>query len=107
LNLRQPKFGRYQIKSDSKLFAPAQISITGGYQYEGKRADLKGKYIFGDFGTGRIWAVNIPKKDGHLIPQDQWLDLGQWTLNISSFGKDRKGNVYVLDFSSRALYKVH
>jgi hypothetical protein len=27
LNLRQPKFGRYQIKSDSKLFAPAHGSI--------------------------------------------------------------------------------
>jgi hypothetical protein len=33
-------------------------AITSGYVYRGKIAVLRGKYIFGDITTGRIWYVN-------------------------------------------------
>jgi hypothetical protein len=33
-------------------------AITSGYVYHGKIAALRGKYIFGDITTGRIWYVN-------------------------------------------------
>ncbi len=33
-------------------------AITSGYVYRGKLAPLRGKYIFGDITTGRIWYVN-------------------------------------------------
>jgi hypothetical protein len=33
-------------------------AITSGYVYRGKIAPLRGKYIFGDITTGRIWYVN-------------------------------------------------
>lgn len=33
-------------------------SITGGYVYRGTRiADLTGDYVFGDYGSGRVWAL--------------------------------------------------
>jgi Glucose / Sorbosone dehydrogenase len=33
-------------------------AITSGYVYRGKIVALRGKYIFGDITTGRIWYVN-------------------------------------------------
>jgi hypothetical protein len=33
-------------------------AITSGYVYQGRIAALRGKYIFGDITTGRIWYVN-------------------------------------------------
>jgi hypothetical protein len=33
-------------------------AITSGFVYRGKIAALRGKYIFGDITTGRIWYVN-------------------------------------------------
>jgi hypothetical protein len=33
-------------------------AITSGYVYRGKIAALRGKFIFGDITTGRIWSVN-------------------------------------------------
>ena len=36
------------------------ISITGGFVYQGdKIPDLKDAYIFGDWGTGNVWAIRI------------------------------------------------
>ena len=35
-------------------------SVTGGRVYRGTRiAALSGKYIFGDYGSGNIWAINL------------------------------------------------
>ena len=34
------------------------ISITGGFVYRGDLApSLTGRYVFADYGTGRIWAL--------------------------------------------------
>lgn len=43
------------------------ISITGGFVYEGSKIpDLKGAYVFGDWGTGTIWAIRYDAKKGEL-----------------------------------------
>jgi hypothetical protein len=37
------------------------LSVTGGFVYTGKRIPtLAGRYVFGDFGTGRLWALDLP-----------------------------------------------
>ncbi len=67
-------------------------SITGGYVYRGKAIkDLYGKYIFGDFCSGTIWSID---KENNF----EMHELMQTDLNISSFGEDESGELYVLDY---------
>ncbi len=65
-------------------------SITGGQVYRGTNyPDLAGRYIYGDYCTGRIWSL---KKI-----QDNWqveilLDAG---AGMFTFGEDQTGNIYM------------
>ena len=77
-------------------------SITGGYVYMGSRTELKGKYIFGDFVKGRIWAIDIPAENQMV----EAYALGKWPLLISTFARDSKGEVYVADFASGKIYRI-
>jgi glucose/arabinose dehydrogenase len=76
-------------------------SITGGFVYRGSlMPELRGVYIFGDFGSGRIWTLTG-------TPPGAWtrallLDSG---LNISSFGQDASGELYVVDYNG-AVYRL-
>ena len=71
------------------------FSITGGYVYRGSAfAPLVGRYIFGDFGTGRIWAW-IP---GGSTPR-QPTQLADTNLSISSFGEGNDGELYAVSYS--------
>jgi glucose/arabinose dehydrogenase len=64
-----------------------RCSITGGYVYRGSRQSLPdGAYIFGDYCSGEIFML----KDG---VQTVLLDT---SLNISSFGEDESGELYVV-----------
>lgn len=70
------------------------FSITGGYVYRGSTfAPLVGRYIFGDFGTGRIWAW-IP---GGSTPR-QPTQLADTDLSISSFGEGNDGELYAVSY---------
>jgi uncharacterized repeat protein (TIGR03806 family) len=78
-------------------------SITGGYVYRGvQNTGLAGRYLFGDFVSGRIWAwipesASAPRTPTHL------LDSG---LSISSFGQGNDGELYVVDHGG-ALYRIN
>ena len=66
-----------------------RCSITGGYVYRGVRSSLPtGAYVFGDYCTGEIFM----KQDG-LNTSPVLLDTA---LNISSFGEDESGEIYVV-----------
>lgn len=79
-------------------------SITGGYVYTGKAvAALKGKYVFGDFTTGRLWALDLPSPKR---PLDRAHTLGRWRINPATFGRGHDGELYVADFSGGVLYRV-
>ena len=42
-------------------------SITGGFVYQGKAfPKLKGTYIFGDWGTGNLWAIRYDASKGEV-----------------------------------------
>ncbi|MBW2429115.1 MAG: PQQ-dependent sugar dehydrogenase [Deltaproteobacteria bacterium] len=76
-------------------------SVTGGYVYLGDQVpSLYGMYIYGDFGSGRIWGFRY---DGTNLDGPYTL-VGSSGLNISGFGQDATGEVYVLDFSSGNVY---
>lgn len=69
-------------------------SITGGVVYRGSiNSSLYGWYVFGDFVSGAMWALNA---DGNY----EVVSLP--TLpNPSSFGEDEAGNIYVTSYQGR------
>jgi len=69
-------------------------SLTGGVVYQGdKLLELKGAYVYGDWSTGKIWAVKV---DG--AQQVQWLkEIADTTFQITGFGVDLEGNLVVID----------
>jgi uncharacterized repeat protein (TIGR03806 family) len=78
------------------------ISITGGYVYRGKLLpQLAGKFIYGDFGSGHIWAVD-KAADGSFVP----LSLTESNLKISSFGQDANGEVFVVDYATGTVQQL-
>lgn len=77
-------------------------SITGGYVYRGSAYPvLQGVYLFGDYCTGYVWAT-VPNGDGAW---NTTLVL-QSGVQISSFGEDENGELYVTDLSSGTIYQV-
>ncbi len=76
-------------------------SVTGGYVYRGSIFDfLYGSYIYGDFCSGLIWALNY---DGTKIVDVTILVDSD--LIISSFGEDEEGELYILSFDNK-IYRL-
>ena len=74
---------------------PRERLITGGYVYRGKVfPELDGTYIFGDFISGRIWALQETQFGSWN--RTQLLETG---FNISSFGEDESGEIYVVNYA--------
>ncbi len=70
-------------------------SVTGGYVYRGSRVpELIGQYLFGDYCSGRLWALGGSPRT--FWTQRQVLVTG---FNISSFGEDQSGEVYIVDYN--------
>jgi len=66
-----------------------RCSITGGYLYHGVRSSLPtGAYVFGDFCTGESFMMQSGLDTSPVL-----LDT---TMNISSFGQDESGEIYVV-----------
>ena len=95
-NLRDPvyEYGRKEGQS-----------LTGGYVYTGTAiAALKDKYVFADFVSGRIWAIQLPESAQGKV--DKAYTLGQWPVLISAFGRDNGGNLYAADFGSGKILRL-
>ena len=68
-------------------------SLSGGLVYHGDRLpELKGTYIYGDWSTGKIWAV---KHDGQRVAWHR--EIADTPLQITGFGLDRAGELVVID----------
>ncbi len=80
------------------------VSITGGYVYTGKALPALDKlYVFGDFVTGRIWAIPTDKTK---VESNQIHALGKWPILLSSFGQDEVGELYATDFTEGRILKL-
>lgn len=76
-------------------------SITGGYVYDGEETPgLVDYYIYGDFISGKIWALKI-----NLDETVENHELLETDLLISSFGLDAAGELYVVDFKGK-IYQL-
>lgn len=70
------------------------ISITGGFVYRGSRIpSLVGKYIYADFSTKKIWALNYDQEGKKVLGNELLLTSGQ---AVSSFGEDADGELFVV-----------
>ncbi len=76
-------------------------SIIGGYVYRGSAVPgLAAKYVFGDFCSGKIWT--IPRNASKPAAKTLLLSTGR---NITAFGQDRGGELYVLA-TNGTLYRI-
>ena len=69
-------------------------SVTGGYVYRGSRlSELTGAYIYGDYVTGKIWALRTV--NGELASVQELADAD---FRIIAFAEDRHGEIYVVGY---------
>ena len=81
-------------------------SLIGGYVYRGRRfPELWGKYIFGDFGTGNIWALSYDYDGSQFRVLDRELLL-QAPPGLASFGVDADGELYLLYFGLHPVRRL-
>ncbi len=80
-------------------------TVVGGYVYRGSNIDLAsfvGSYLFADFGFGTIWRVD-PGASNVTASLEVLLNTGR---QISSFGEDNLGELYVLSWSDGQIFRI-
>ncbi len=82
-----------------ELYVDGVCSITGGFVYRGfYMPSLYGKYIYGDWCTGDIWALTYSEDSNHLNEHLLTTD-----INITSFGVDQSNELYFM--GNESIYK--
>jgi glucose/arabinose dehydrogenase len=77
-------------------------SVTGGYVYRGAQfPQWNGLYFYGDYCSGRIWALAPDGSGGWANAEILDSD-----LVLSSFGEDEAGEMYALDYGSGVIYRM-
>jgi len=77
-------------------------SVTGGYVYRGSLYPwLDGVYFFADYCSGNVWSL---ERDA----SGQWNMTGQTRVNfnVSSFGEDEAGEVYLVGHDDGTIYRL-
>jgi glucose/arabinose dehydrogenase len=88
-------------------------SITGGYVYRGTAlpASFRGRYFFADL-DGRVWSIGLRINEAG---EAQAADLLEHTAelggapaigNVSSFGVDGDGELYIVGYSTGRILKI-
>lgn len=82
-------------------------SITGGYVVtSAEDTALSGRYVFGDFISGRMWAIDLPETTQPAPPLATVYALGRWGMLLSTFGRDASGRLFVADYGTGQIYRV-
>ncbi len=76
------------------------VSITGGLVYRGRQLPtLEGKYVYGDFGSGKLWSLDL-LSGGRVNNQLLLNNVGQ----IAAFGTDVSGDqLFICHYAGRIL----
>jgi glucose/arabinose dehydrogenase len=75
-------------------------SIVGGYVYRGPAiARLRGRYVYGDYCTGRVWSVRLAggRATGNRLEPFR-------VPRLVSFGEDARGELYAVSLGG-AVYR--
>jgi len=86
-------------------------SITGGYVVRDAASPLNGRYVFGDFISGRIFSIAADGSAQTIAGATELtavLDagLGGAIGNISSFGQGASGEFYIVDYAGKVVQVV-
>lgn len=94
-------------------------AISGGFEYTGNAVPkLKGKYLFGDIPTGRLFYINMTD-----IKQGRQAVIKEWKVSVNGnirtirelcgseradihFGRDAQGELYLLTKPDGKMYKL-
>ncbi len=93
-------------------------AISGGYEYLGTIPALKGKFLFGDIPTGRLFYINMAD-----IKQGRFATIMEWRVSLNGevktlkelcgndrvdlhFGRDAKGELYIMTKADGKIYKL-
>ena len=94
-------------------------AISGGYEYTGSLIPaLKGKYLFGDIPTGRLFYLNVAD-----LKQGQTANIKEWKLTLDGkpetlrnlcgsdridlhFGIDAQGEMYIMTKADGKVYQI-
>lgn len=78
------------------------ISITGGVVYSGRKIpDLKGAYIYGDWGSGRIWALHFDKAAKKVVSNTLLPLASTPRVQPTAFCEDASGEILILDWNGK------
>jgi glucose/arabinose dehydrogenase len=89
-------------------------SVTGGYVYRGGAlpASFRGRYFFADFIAGRVWSLALTTdaagegRASDLVEHTAELSQSGALGNISSFGVDADGELYLVGYSTGRILKI-
>jgi glucose/arabinose dehydrogenase len=76
-------------------------AVTGGIVYRGLNyCTMQRIYLYADYCSGRIWGL---QHDGNTWQNQLLLDT---SFNISTFGEDEAGNLYIADHAGGDIYLI-
>ncbi|HMF92237.1 MAG TPA: PQQ-dependent sugar dehydrogenase [Candidatus Angelobacter sp.] len=77
-------------------------AVIGGFVYRGANLPtLRGIYVFGDLGTGKIFVLQ--ETTPNVFTRTLLMTTGK---TISSFGQDQAGELYVVDIGAGNIFKL-
>jgi uncharacterized repeat protein (TIGR01451 family) len=81
------------------------FSVSGGFVYRGSYyPDLVGRYFYADYVEGKIWSLyRTGSSPITWSAPELELDTG---LNISGFGEDQAGELYLVDYSGGTIRRL-
>jgi glucose/arabinose dehydrogenase len=82
--------------------ASGGVAVTGGYVYRGTRIpNLVGTYVFCDYYQAQI--IGLQQHNGVVTAHRP---LGQSQGEVSSFGQDNNGELYVADLEGGSVFRI-
>lgn len=90
------------------------VSVNGGYVYRGSTlpSNFRGRYFFADL-NGRVWSLGLSvdaitgeARTTDVVEHTTELGGAAGLGNISSFGVDADGELYIVGYSAGKIFKI-
>jgi glucose/arabinose dehydrogenase len=75
-------------------------SVTGGHVYRGSNRSLRGRYFYGDYGSGNVWSFKIAGGRATTLRRERFRISG-----LTSFGEDAAGELFAVSHGG-TLYRL-